>query len=317
MGAARFSEQFLEHLQARFEARSNSDANDGSRAAYADLDDLEHRLDQALSQARKAHPKIAVDDASFISHLARHLSGYEPHDGFEHLRAADLMLALGCAKGVRAALATFETVHGPDVETALRRFRNVPMAEDDMRQALHEKLFVGRQNREPKIADYAGQGFLQNWVRITAVRTFTDIARAAGRNKEDPEEDLMQLADGEDLELSFLKQHYRSEFKQSFEHALGQLEPGERNLLRHSVVRGQSIDQIAGLYHVHRATAARRVAKARDALLSHTRQSLMDRLSIGRDEFDSLMQLIASRIDLSINRVLGSQAENESSGADD
>jgi len=300
MAAAPLSPKFLAQL------------DDEVRDGFASVADLEERLQRAIAQARDAHPDIALDEEPFLQHLAKHMLGSEPVDGFEHLHAADLWLALGCATGDRAALQTFGVVHGPDVDGALRRFRNVPTPEDDMRQVLHEKLFVGKAGQGPKIADYAGQGFLQNWVRITAVRTFTDMARRANRNKETPEEDLMQLADGEDLELSFLKQHYRAAFKRSFEEAVQGLTASERNMLRHSVVKGQSIDQIAQLYAIHRATAARRVSKAREALLSKTRQSLMERLEIGREEFDSLMQLIRSRMDVSINRVLGSQSERPS-----
>lgn len=297
MAPTTYAQPFLAHL------------DEEVRDTFVAVEDLEQRLEKAIGAAREAHPSIDVDDDTFLQHLARHMLGHDPEDAFAHLHAADLLLALGCAEGDRAALTTFEEQLGPDVDAALRRFRNVPMSEDDMRQVLHEKMFVGKADKKPKIADYAGQGFLQNWVRITAVRTFTDLARSAGRNKETPDDDLMQLADGEDLELSFLKQHYRDAFKAAFEAAVGTLQAQERNLLRHSVVKGQSIDQIAALYGIHRATAARRVAKAREALLSGTRQALMQRLEIGREEFDSLMQLIRSRIDVSINRVLGSRTE--------
>lgn len=306
MDTAPLSEQFLAHLTGP------------TRDSFAGVDDLEQRLSTAIGSARDAHAGIDVDDGAYLQHLARHLGACEPLDGFEHLHAADLFLALGCARGDRHALAAFEAQLGPDIDAALRRFRNAACSEDDMRQVLQEKLFVKKADREPKIADYAGQGFLQNWLRITALRTFTDMARQTGRNRETRDDELMRLADGEDLELSFLKKHYRAEFKQAFEAAVESLESGERNLLRHSAVRGLSIDQIAALYHIHRATAARRVAKARDLLLTTTQRELMDRLSIGREELDSLMQLIRSRLDVSIHRVLGSVTEHErAAGGDD
>ncbi len=305
MDTAPLSEQFLAHL--------SGDAH----AAFAGLEDLELRLSSAVARAREEHPSVSVDEAALVAHLARHLGPTEPVDGFTHLHAADLLLALGCARGDREALAAFNRQFGPDVDAAVRRFRGAALSEDDMKQTLHEKLFVGRGDKEPKIADYAGQGFLQNWVRITAVRTFTDMTRSATRNSETPADDLMQMADGEDLELSFLKRHYRAEFKHAFEAAAGSLESRERNLLRHSVVRGLSIDQIAALYHIHRATAARRVQKARETLLTRTQRELMDRLEIGREELDSLMQLIRSRLDVSIQRVLGTVTEHDAAIGDE
>jgi RNA polymerase sigma-70 factor (ECF subfamily) len=280
--------------------------------AFARLADLDERLAGALAKAREAWPQIAVGDEAFLAHLARHLAPCEPLDGFEHLHPAELYLALGCAEGKSAAVAAFEKEYGPDIEGALRRFRSVDLVPDDLRQALLEKVLVGREGKAPKIAEYAGQGFLQNWVRITAVRTFTDLTRARQRHRESPEEELMQLADGADLELSFLKTHYRAAFKQAFEGAVASLESGERNLLRQSVVRGLSIDQLAALYSIHRATAARRVQRAREALLEGTRAKLMSQLDIGPGELDSVMKLIHSRLDVSIHRVLGGDSVERS-----
>jgi RNA polymerase sigma-70 factor (ECF subfamily) len=279
-----------------------------AREAFAGLGDLEARLAAALGAAREAWPQIAVSDDAYLGHLARHLASCEPEDGFDHLHPAELLLALGCAEGDAAAVAAFTKEYGPDIDGALRRFRGVDLSQDDLRQALSEKLFVAREGKAPKIAEYAGQGFLQNWVRITAVRTFTDLTRARQRKRESPEEELLQLADGGDLELSFLKKHYRAAFKQAFEGAVASLESGERTLLRQSVVRGLSIDQLAALYSIHRATAARRVQRAREALLLNTRAKLMSQLAIGEGELDSVMKLIHSRLDISIHRVLGGES---------
>jgi RNA polymerase sigma-70 factor (ECF subfamily) len=283
---------------------------DEERAAWARIADLGGRLERALGEARAAHPGVEIDDATFLEHLARHAPpGGDAEDVLSHLHAADLFLALGCARGDRAALAAFDKAYRADVDAAVRRFEGPSLAGDDLRQALHEKLFVGK-GSGPKIADYAGQGFLQNWVRVTAVRTFTDLARASVRPPEQPVDDeMLALADGDDLELSFLKKHYRDGFKKAFEAAVRALDPGERNLLRQSVVHGLGIDQIAAIYGVHRATAARRIEKAREALLAGTRKNLMTALSLDRAEFDSVMALIQSKLDVSIQRVLGSKSE--------
>jgi RNA polymerase sigma-70 factor (ECF subfamily) len=79
----------------------------------------------------------------------------------------------------------------------------------------------------------------------------------------------------------------------------------DRNVLRYHFAHGLTIDQIGALYHVHRATAARRVAKARDELLAGTRRRLMARLALNRADLDSVMRLIESSIHVSLRRVLG------------
>ena len=50
--------------------------------------------------------------------------------------------------------------------------------------------------------------------------------------------------------------------------------------------------------------AARRIDKARKELLAGTRRRLQIQLAMDRSDFDQLMGLIASRLDLSIERFL-------------
>jgi RNA polymerase sigma-70 factor (ECF subfamily) len=281
------------------------------RRAYAGVADLEGRLERALAEARAAWPDLPDAEESFLMYLAEHAPlGVDADNALDHLHAADLYLAFGCARGERSALDGFDRTFRVDIDAIVRRFEGSGLAGDDLRQALHEKLFVGKSGAHPKIADYSGQGFLQNWIRVTTVRAFTDLARVSVRpSAQSPEEELLALADSDDLELSFLKKHYRAGFKRAFEEAVRELDPRERNLLRQSVVHGLGIDQVAAVYGIHRATAARRIEKARDALLTATRKSLMTTLAIDKTEFESVMALIRSRLDVSIHRVLGSKSE--------
>ena len=86
--------------------------------------------------------------------------------------------------------------------------------------------------------------------------------------------------------------------------ALEALDDRQRALLRYSLVDGWTVDQIGELYKVHRATAARWVAAARDALGDLIRTEVAKRLAIDELEVDSLIALVRSRIDVSLERVL-------------
>jgi len=55
---------------------------------------------------------------------------------------------------------------------------------------------------------------------------------------------------------------------------------------------------------VHRATAARWIADARSAALRATRRALRQNLKASDSEVASLFRLVASRLDLSLQRVL-------------
>ena len=71
---------------------------------------------------------------------------------------------------------------------------------------------------------------------------------------------------------------------------------------------GLSIDQLAAFYRVHRATTARWIEAARQAVLDGTRKELIRRLQLSRSELDSVMRLIGSQLDVSLSRVLKTPA---------
>src|SRR4029079_11566005 len=129
----------------------------------------------------------------------------------------------------------------------------------------------------PRIALYTGQGFLQNWLRVTTTRTFIDCCRL---NPEAPEvpirnELVAVLPEPKgDPELALLKREHVTHFKASFAEAVAALDSADRLLLKQHLVERLTIDQLGALYHLHRASAARRIAKARDALLVATRIAL-------------------------------------------
>lgn len=93
---------------------------------------------------------------------------------------------------------------------------------------------------------------------------------------------------------------YRDEFKRAFHAAVEALDDRERLLLRQHALDGLSIDQLAALHGVHRATAARQVQAARQSVLAATQRELIRRLRLARGELASVMRLIASRLDVTL-----------------
>jgi RNA polymerase sigma-70 factor (ECF subfamily) len=256
--------------------------------------------------------KITTDD------YIRHLAGVVPKGGtpeaFAKLRAADLYLAFACATGSDRALAAFDTEFGRDIDLAISRSGNVDMGKDEFRQLLRNKLFVPREGKRPKIADYAGRGDLRSWVRVTALRMIVDIVRQRAGGKEIPvEADMLGAvpAPGDDPELDYIQRVYKTEFKDALQDAFHALTPRERNLLRHQVLHGLNIDQVGALYKVHRTTAFRWIEKARKSLLRETRKALMNKLRVGSGEFMSIMRVVQGDLDVSVRRMLVSDIEDE------
>ena len=75
-------------------------------------------------------------------------------------------------------------------------------------------------------------------------------------------------------------------------------------LLRHSVIDGLGIDQIAAIYHVHRATAARQLKQARTTLVDATRERMRIALRVSETELESIMRMIMSLADITLQQVL-------------
>src|SRR5262249_39658610 len=99
------------------------------------------------------------------------------------------------------------------------------------------------------------------------------------------------------------------EVKDAFKEAFAALSAAQRNLLRLYYLDGLTIDEIAAIKRIHRATVARRIAHCREQVATHTHQALVERLGISSSQVDSLMRLVRSHLDLSLDRWLGNRPE--------
>ena len=266
----------------------------GDAASWRDLYDA----------GRRAWPELTLDEDAFRAFLA----GGEA----DASRAADLYLACACAGGDERALAIVASQFTPDLVRIAARARAPGISPEDARQMLLDRLLVSDAGRAPRIASYRGRGSLRNWIRAAAARALIDLHRAGGKGREVTVEHSLfeQLAGDLDPQMAYLRRHYRDEFAAAFEVAVKGLSPRARNHLRHVFVEGLTIDQIGAIYGVHRATAARRLAAARDALLAATRAELGRRLAIEATEIDSIIRLLGSQFDLSLQRIFTSAAES-------
>lgn len=218
--------------------------------------------------------------------------------------AVELALACACVEHEPRALARFEAEYISVVPPALAHMKLDASVVDDIQQAVRAKLLVADADGEVKLVRYAGGGTLRGLVKVTAVRTAISLLRkdkgADGRTA-----DLDRLAEQTDNpELSFLKQHYRAAFAEAFEEAVRSLDERERNVMRLHLLGGMTLEEVARMYSVNRSTIVRTLQRARGRLLTETRKVLRERLSVSRTEFDSVVALIRSRLDVSLGRLL-------------
>lgn len=217
---------------------------------------------------------------------------------------ADAALALACARGHAAGLAEFDRRFHGEFAGALSRFRLDRATIDELTQVVREKLFVAGSDRPPRILEYGGKGPLVSWLRAVIVRTAIDYRRheALEPKPTDDGEPLLDVgAATDDPELESIRARYAGPFREALREAIHALEADERNALRLHVAEGVSLDDIARMYGVHRATIARWIQSARERLLKGTRKLLEERLRLSPREFESLVRLCQSRLELSFS----------------
>jgi RNA polymerase sigma-70 factor (ECF subfamily) len=268
-------------------------------------------FDRLHEVGRATWPSVWVSAADFANHLTLRLGLSSEAAESLGTRAGDLYLAVGAARGDTAAISVIDRTCIAHVDSALQGMLSSSEI-DDLKQQLRQRLFVGASG-SPKILDYAGRGELRAWVRASAVRAAIYVLRSQRRDHLH-QQDLWIAAPeiGVDPTIDYLRPRLQVEFRAAFEAALGSLETRERNLLKHHFLDGLSIDELAVLYRVHRATAFRWFTRARERLLSRTRQALAARLSLGPSELDSVMRLIDGQLEISVVRLLGAGESGQS-----
>lgn len=275
-----------------------------AREQIAAMPDLDELLDDQLADGRATWPDLADDPDRYLRHVATAVARRDTESAERVVRtlpAADLYLAAACAGGDARAIARFGEQLLAPLLPHLARLGLSPAVVDETGQRVLEMLFVATPGAAPQIAGYTGRGRLHSWVRSIAVRTGRRLAGQTAASDEDLER-LPAMSD--DPQLEVLRRRYAGSFRDALVAALAGLGERERNLLRQYHIDQLSIDQLAALYRVHRATAARWVIAARAAVLEATRARLVSDLGIEDGEVDSIIRLVRSRIDLTLRDLL-------------
>ena len=216
------------------------------------------------------------------------------------LHTGDLAWARELAEGRREAIERYERELVPAItqQLAHRGFSQDEIAE--LQQTLRVRLFVG-DDGPPAIASYAGRGKLKSWVLVASLR---EAVRARQKQRREPATDddaLIALADRTDgLPPTLDKDRARETLRAALRIALAALPSRDRNLLRLGVIDGLTVDQIGALLGVHRATAARWLTSARDAITRGVRREVQRAVGADPFEAESLMRWADSRIDVSL-----------------
>lgn len=267
----------------------------------ADDDDLAMA---AQTAGVAAFGELAVDRDQLVTAIrAAREAGVELDTLRGH--AAELYLGIAAATGSRTALATLDRIYIARVADVLAQRKLPGHAVDEIRQTVRERLLAGQ---PPYLATAVGRGSLAGLVAVIATRAALDWLRSHARNaaRHDDEPAADDLVASGNPERDHLRARYGGDVKTAFEAAVRDLDPRDRTMLRFHLVDGMTIDELARLYQIHRATAARQIEKARDRVASGVRKLLARNAGVQADELRELAELVSSQLDLSLSRVLAS-----------
>ncbi len=271
----------------------------------AELLVLAGALDAAVAAGREAWPAITIETQAWTRALAAcSPRPVEPAQPLGAMLVADHYLAFACGHGDPAAVAACDAILVREAGFAADGTRMHASLRDEAIQIVREQMFAHRHDKPPAILNYSGRGPVRAWMRVSISRELVRLAKAQNRSVSLEEHLIADPAFVVDPALEELKVKYRSELASAFRAALGELPPRDRTLLRYQLIDGLTIDEVGTIYKVHRATAARWLAKVRDDLVERTRTMMAEALGVDTAEAASIVRLVQSQLDVSVIRHL-------------
>ena len=276
-----------------------------ARPRFAGVVTLAATLDNLRCVATATYRDLTVDAAMFAGEIARRLGPAANPEQLAHVRADHVQLAIACAAADQTAIRRFESDFLDEVDATARRLRARPDQADEVRSHVRRILFISEPGRPAALREYSGRGDLRSYLRVIVTR---ELVRLINKDQHevciDDHAFLDMLSPASDPQLGYLRERYSADVDAAVRAAITTLRDEPRALLRYSIVYGWSIDRIGALYGIHRTTAGRRVAAAREELGMTIRAELAARLAIPIDQVDSIVRLVQSRINLSLERLL-------------
>lgn len=278
-------------------------------------------LDEFVRSAKAAWPSWPVSSASASSAAGDAETGFAKFVGailtgaagpteagkeatLENLRAGDLWLAYHAGLGYPPAVAALEATCFADLDKILRARRADAAESEEVVQRLRHRLLVAGPGEPPRILTYSGRGELRAWVRVAAVRAWLNMKRESPKHEVAQASDALVDEASTDLELELLKGKYRELFRRVFLQAVEALGPSTRLLLKLHYIDRLSMEEVGKILGVHRLTVLRRLERVRQELSESTKERLEVELRLSAPDVESVLRLIQSRLDVSLQQVL-------------
>jgi RNA polymerase sigma-70 factor (ECF subfamily) len=263
-------------------------------------------LGPAAERAIGAWPELSDASDGFEDHIRQAEIG--PDD--LELHGSELYLSYACARGHAAAIRILERRYLAATAKVVARVNSAPDFVDEVHQALLERLLVGP---APRIGQYAGTGSLTAWLRVSALRLALNQHKAHRNREELLAEAMTEPSAPNDGQTEGPR--YKDAVQAALRAAFGTLTPRQRNVLRLHYLEALNVDQIGALYGVHRATAARWLARAREQIFDYVAAHVQKDLGFTVSEVRSVLLKVRSQLEISVLRLLGDEQEADVAGS--
>lgn len=283
--------------------------------APRDAAEIEVLLRRAWETGRGRWPRVDLQFDLFLRHVARLL----PEEGpglllpqlFEGLDSEGLYLACACVNGVPGSIELLEQHYLAKLPAVIGYLKLSATELDELCQGVRTHLLVRMPEAEPRLAEYTGRGALMIWIRVIAVRM---VLRQSASHRETPDDTVLVALEAlpspeEDAELELIKRRYRHEFRQAVRKAFSVLSSEHRYLLRLHFLDQLPTTKMGPMFGRDQSTVSRWLKEARKKVYEETKQRLKDHLRLSSQEFESLMNAIRSRFDMSLRQFLSTTEE--------
>ncbi len=254
------------------------------------------------ADARAAAPGVELDETAFVDLLLRVTEGApDPMAALEAIHAGDVFVAHAAAAGDPVAFVIVDRRMCTQLASVVRSLGESTTFAEDLESALRAHILTPREGAGPRLASYVGTGPLDGWLRVTATREAVRARRARSARGTSSDDELGEIAGVVSPQLDFLKASYRDQVRAAFRGAIHTLDDRQKNLIRLHYGDGVGVERLGQMYRVHFSTISRWLASARDKLFDETRAAVRAELGVDNREFEEVMELVQSKLDLTIS----------------
>jgi RNA polymerase sigma-70 factor (ECF subfamily) len=275
-----------------------------------DAMEFEPVLRRAWQTGARRWPQVDLPADVFNRHLLQLLPDDSDEGPFEPqiqpLDVEGLYLVCACVNQVPGALEMLERDYLAKLPALLGYLRLSDAVLDEVCQKVRTHLLVRTPEAGLRLAQYTGHGALLMWLRVIAVRMALQQVVASRETSDEKALAALEAvpASGMDAELELIKRRYRHEFRQAVGEAFASLSSEQRYLLRLHFIDRLPTTRIGPLLGKDQSTISRRLKEAREEVYEDTKRRLQERLRLSSQEFESLMDAIKSRFEMSMSQLL-------------